>query len=126
MARGPAEVQFLGPGPEGCFPNTVAKARSPGHSLALLLTSKGCWEGGPSETEDEDRPGLGRSPECVRPGGPAWTEMSGLEATCIGVHMSWSHHRRGAGGSQLDQSEHMLPHIPAGGCWLSRATVRDE
>lgn len=38
--------------------------------------------------------------------GPAWTEMSRLEATCIGVHISWSHHRRGAGGSQLDQSEH--------------------
>lgn len=35
----------------------------PRHSLALLLTSKGCWGGGSSETEDEGRPGLGRSPE---------------------------------------------------------------
>lgn len=52
---------------------------------------------------------------------PAWTEMSRLEATCIGVHMSWSHHRRGAGGSQLERSERMLPHIPARGCCLSPA-----
>lgn len=29
----------------------------------------------------------------MRPGGPAWTEMSGLEATCIGVHMEPSQER---------------------------------
>lgn len=78
-ARGQAGVQVLGPVSLTLSPEPGL----PRHSLALLLTSKGCRQGDRSlgrlvpKEKGEGRLGLGRSP-AVRPGRLAWTEMSSL------------------------------------------------